>query len=220
MRLSACGPKDGSTIIGLRCALAFRGEVESAHRPPRLTARIAEIQAMINPAADDRAVGKFRPISRPNDARIARSYVKQAIGIAAKRVIPCVRVHEVADAPPALKGLENAGFLDLALYTVPRMGRDFNVSRLSDEFGQYLFAALQATDESHPVSSTDNLLGRLLSGRHSGGRVVRTDAKDSVANANVYCFAGRIRNFSPVAFRWYARITSGSSASASEISRV
>ena len=94
------------------------------------------------------------------------------------------------------------------------------LTRLSDEFGQYLFAALQATDESHPVSSTDNLLGRLLSGRHSGGRVVRTDAKDSVANANVYCFAGRIRNFSPVAFRWYARITSGSSASASEISRV
>jgi len=91
-------------IIGLRCTLAFRGKVEGDHRPPRLTARIAEVQAMINPAADDRAVGKLRPISRPNDARIARSDVKQAIGIAAKWVIPRVRVHEVADAPPALKG--------------------------------------------------------------------------------------------------------------------
>ncbi len=59
---------------------------------------------MINPAANDRAVGEFRPISRPNDARFARPYVKQAIGIAAKWVIPRVRVHEVADAPPALKG--------------------------------------------------------------------------------------------------------------------
>jgi hypothetical protein len=45
---------------------------------------------MINPAADDRAVGELRPISRPNDARIAQSYVKQAIGIAAKRSsLPC-----------------------------------------------------------------------------------------------------------------------------------
>jgi hypothetical protein len=89
---------------GLRRPLAFRGKVECDHRPPRLTARIAEVQAMINPAADDRAVGELRPISRPNDARIARSDVKQAIGIAAKWVIPRVRVHEVADAPPALKG--------------------------------------------------------------------------------------------------------------------
>jgi hypothetical protein len=46
---------------------------------------------MINPAADDRAVGELRPISRPNDARFARPYVKQAIGIAAKWVIPRVR---------------------------------------------------------------------------------------------------------------------------------
>ena len=91
-------------IIGLRCTSAFRGKVEGDHRPPRLTARIAEVQAMINPATDDRAIGEFRPISRPNDARIARSYVKQAIGIAAKWVIPRVRVHEVADAPPELKG--------------------------------------------------------------------------------------------------------------------
>jgi hypothetical protein len=98
-------------VIGLRCALAFRGEVEGDHRPPRLTARIAEIQAMINPAAYNRAVGEFRPISRPNDARIARSYVKQAIGIAAKRVIPRVRVHEVADAPPALKACKMLVFL-------------------------------------------------------------------------------------------------------------
>jgi hypothetical protein len=30
--------------------------------------------------------------------------VKQAIGITAKWVIARVRVHEVADAPPALKG--------------------------------------------------------------------------------------------------------------------
>jgi hypothetical protein len=36
---------------------------------------------MINPAANDRAVGELRPISRPNDARIARPYVKHAIGI-------------------------------------------------------------------------------------------------------------------------------------------
>jgi hypothetical protein len=91
-------------IIGLRCALAFRGEVEGDHRPPRLTARIAEVQSMIDPPADDRAVGELRPISRPNDARIARPYVKQAIGIAAEWVIPRVRVHEVADAPPELKG--------------------------------------------------------------------------------------------------------------------
>ncbi len=64
---------------------------------------------MIDPATDDRAVGELRPISRPHDARIAGSYVKQTIGIAAKGEFP-VRVHEVADAPPALKGLENAGF--------------------------------------------------------------------------------------------------------------
>src|ERR1700686_3031012 len=60
-------------IIGLRCTLAFRGGVEGDPPPPRLTARIAEVKAMINPAADDRAVGEFRPISRPYDARIARS---------------------------------------------------------------------------------------------------------------------------------------------------
>jgi len=59
---------------------------------------------MINPAADNRAIWQFRPISRPKDARIARAHVKQAIGVTAKRVIPHVRVHEVADAPPALKG--------------------------------------------------------------------------------------------------------------------
>jgi hypothetical protein len=88
-------------IIGLRCTLAFRGTGERDHRPPRLTARIAEVQSMINPAADDRAVGELRPISRPNDARFAQPYVKQAIGIAAKWVIPRVGVNEVADAPPA-----------------------------------------------------------------------------------------------------------------------
>jgi len=115
---------------------------------------------MINPAADDRAVGEFRPISRPNDARIARSYVKQAIGIAAKRVIPRVRVHEVADAPPPLKGLKNAGFLDLALYTVPRMARDFNVSRLSDEFGQYLLY-LKCSECAHERQTYPNLLAHL-----------------------------------------------------------
>jgi hypothetical protein len=40
--------------------------------------------------------------------------------------------------PRKKKGLKNAGFCELVLYTVLRMGRGFNVTRLSDEFGQYL----------------------------------------------------------------------------------
>jgi hypothetical protein len=62
---------------------------------------------MIDPAADNRAVGKFRPIAGPNDTRIARSHVKKAIWIGAKRIIPCVRVHEAANTPRAFKGVEN-----------------------------------------------------------------------------------------------------------------
>jgi hypothetical protein len=115
---------------------------------------------MVDPAADNRAVGELRPISCPNDAGIARSNVQQAIRIAAKRVIECVRVHEVANAPPALKGLRNAGFRYLVLYTVPRMARDFNVTRLSDEFGQYLLY-LKCSGCAHERQTYPNLLAHL-----------------------------------------------------------
>jgi hypothetical protein len=86
--------------------------------------------------------------------------VKQAIGIAAKGLPLLAPVHEVADAPPALKGGENAGFLDLALYTVPRMARDFNVTRLSDEFGQYLLY-LKCSECAHERHTYPNLLAHL-----------------------------------------------------------
>jgi hypothetical protein len=56
---------------------------------------------MINAAADEGAVGEFRPISGPHHARIAATYIKYAIRIAAKRLSPQVGVHGVADAPPA-----------------------------------------------------------------------------------------------------------------------
>ena len=95
-----------------------------------------------------------------HDARIGRSDKKVPIRIAAKWVIQRGRVHELADAPPALKGLEKAGFPNLVLYTVPRMGRDFNVSRLSDEFGQYLLV-LTCSECAHERQTYPNLLAHL-----------------------------------------------------------
>jgi hypothetical protein len=56
---------------------------------------------MINAAADKGAVGELRPISGPLHARIAGTYMKHAVRIAAKRLSPQVGVHGVADAPPA-----------------------------------------------------------------------------------------------------------------------
>ena|SRR5271156_3011353 len=111
---------------------------------------------MVNTAADEGAVRELRPITAPPHGRITGSDVKQAIRIAAKRLAPKVRVHEVADAPPALKGLKKAGFCELALYTVPGMARDFNVTRLSDEFGQYLLylkcsACTHESDKPTPI---------------------------------------------------------------------
>jgi hypothetical protein len=39
---------------------------------------------MVNAAPNDRAIGEFGPISPSDDARITRSDVQNAIGIAAK----------------------------------------------------------------------------------------------------------------------------------------
>src|ERR1700742_551646 len=115
---------------------------------------------MVNAAPDNRAILKLRPIAVPDNACIAGPHVKHAIGIAAKRLSPHVRVHEAADAPPALKGLKKAGFADLALYTVPKMRRDFNITRLSDEFGQYLLY-LKCGACGHERQTYPNLLAHL-----------------------------------------------------------
>ena|SRR5271155_5728697 len=115
---------------------------------------------MVNTAADEGAVRELRPITAPPHGRITGSDVKQAIRIAAKRLAPKVRVHEVADAPPALKGLKKAGFCELALYTVPGMARDFNVTRLSDEFGQYLLY-LKCSACTHERQTYPNLLAHM-----------------------------------------------------------
>jgi hypothetical protein len=61
---------------------------------------------------------------------------------------------------PRKKGLKNAGFCELVLYTVPRMGRDFNVTRLSDEFGQYLLY-LKCSACAHERQTYPNLLAHL-----------------------------------------------------------
>ena len=86
--------------------------------------------------------------------------MQRAVGITAKRLIPRMRAHERTDAPPALKGLKNTGFLNLALYTVPQMARDFNITRLSDEFGQYLLY-LKCSACAHQRQTYPNLLAHL-----------------------------------------------------------
>jgi hypothetical protein len=115
---------------------------------------------MINAATDEGAVGELRPISGPQHARITGTHVKHAIRIAAKRLSPQVGVHGIADPPPALKGSKNTDFCELVLYTVPRMGRDFNVTRLSDEFGQYLLY-LKCSACAHERQTYPNLLAHL-----------------------------------------------------------
>jgi hypothetical protein len=115
---------------------------------------------MINAATDEGAVGQLRPIAGPQYARIAGAHMKHAIRIAAKRLSPQASVHEVAETPPALKGLKNAGFCKLVIYTVPRMERDFNVTRLSDEFGQYLLY-LKCSACAHERQTYPNLLAHL-----------------------------------------------------------
>jgi hypothetical protein len=76
------------------------GDGVPGHCPPRSTTRVAQIQAVVNAATDDRAVGELGPISGPDDARIARSDVQDAIGVATKGVVPLAPVHEDSDAPP------------------------------------------------------------------------------------------------------------------------
>jgi hypothetical protein len=56
---------------------------------------------MINSATDEGTVGELRPISGAQHPRIAGTYMKYAIRIAAERLSPQVGVHGVADAPPA-----------------------------------------------------------------------------------------------------------------------
>ena len=57
------------------------------NRLPETTAGIAEIQPVVDPAADEGAIRKFGPIAKADDARIGRPNVQRAIGIAAKRQI-------------------------------------------------------------------------------------------------------------------------------------
>jgi hypothetical protein len=56
---------------------------------------------MINAATDESTIGELCPISGAQHPRIAGTYMKHAIRIAAKRLSPQVGVHGVADAPPA-----------------------------------------------------------------------------------------------------------------------
>jgi len=76
------------------------GDVVHSDCPPCSTTRVAQIQAVVNSATDDRAVGELGPISGSSNARIARSDVQDAIGVVAKGVVPLAPVHEDSDVPP------------------------------------------------------------------------------------------------------------------------
>jgi hypothetical protein len=54
---------------------------------------------MINPTAHDCAIGEFGPISPSDDARITRSDMQNAIGIAAKWFVVRAPIHEVQPLP-------------------------------------------------------------------------------------------------------------------------
>jgi hypothetical protein len=66
---------------------------------PRPATGIAEIEAMANPAPNDRAIGEFGPIAPTPNSHIPRSDVQNAIRIAAKRLVLLAPVHEVLHAP-------------------------------------------------------------------------------------------------------------------------
>jgi hypothetical protein len=53
---------------------------------------------MVSTAADGRAVSELRPISRSNHTRITRPNMKNAIPIAAKRLVVFAPVHAVSHA--------------------------------------------------------------------------------------------------------------------------
>ena len=97
--------------------------VERERRAARVSTRIAQINAMINPAANDCAIGEFGPISPSDDARITRSDMQNAIGIAAKWLVLLAPVHEVS-AAPACENAEKRWRLHLvrvlAVHTVER----------------------------------------------------------------------------------------------------
>jgi hypothetical protein len=98
--------------------------VERENRAARVATPIAQIDAMINPTAHDCAIGEFGPISPSDDARITRSDMQNAIGIAAKWFVLRAPIHEVSTAPAcesAEKTLRLSVVRVLAVHTVERM---------------------------------------------------------------------------------------------------
>jgi hypothetical protein len=60
---------------------------------PFASAWIAEINAAIDAATHEPAVGQLRPIARARDTGIARAHVKLAVGIAAERELLFEPIH-------------------------------------------------------------------------------------------------------------------------------
>jgi hypothetical protein len=93
---------------------------------------------MVYAATDDRTVGELCPISRSAHTCITRPHMENAIRVAAKRLVLSAPIHAVSHALSQRNIEKSTGLVFLYLCTVPRMARDFNVNRLSDEFRQHL----------------------------------------------------------------------------------
>ena len=94
---------------------------------PFASAWIAEINAAIDAATHEPAVGQLRPIAGAHDARIPRAHVKHAVGIAAERELLFEPIHRDSGLFLLSIAVKNSGDLRLYIDTVLLMPKDFKV---------------------------------------------------------------------------------------------
>ena len=137
---------------------------------PFASAWIAEINAAIDAATHEPAVGQLRPIAGAHDARIPRAHVKHAVGIAAERELLFEPIHRDSGLFLLSIAVKNSGDLRLYIDTVLLMPKDFKVQRYSSSAGPFTLLRSPGTGES-------GVRARLAS------RISSEDALQSVATS-------------------------------------